>query len=156
MENPTAEKSASKSGKPAYLRLKPIHRAFVDAYLQFKVGVKAMEAIGYTGKRPDQASWRFKRRPDVQEALVERGAEILHGQGINLHDVLSELGTLAFAELPTPMKLGALVKILDYLKPPSQKHEVTGKDGLPLAPTTVYVVSREEAAKVGAELDDSV
>lgn len=53
-------------------------------------------------------------------------------------------------------KIEAAKLRLQWLRQLSERHEVTGKDGAPLPGTTVYMVQKDEADKIGRDLEDKV
>lgn len=53
-------------------------------------------------------------------------------------------------------KVEALNLLAKYLKLLTEKHEHTGKDGAPLPAGPTYIISRQEAAQIGQELDAAV
>ncbi|MGH8276825.1 MAG: terminase small subunit, partial [Steroidobacteraceae bacterium] len=82
----------------AYANLpRPRLRAFVDAYVQTRVGAAAMRAIGYQGKPKSAAriAWGWLQRPEVQAAVAEKRAEATAAAGIETTRVLQEAAALA-------------------------------------------------------------
>lgn len=68
---------------PAYRKLAPRFRTFVDAIVSGKTGALAVLQIRPTLGRPDDLAYHWRQRPDVRAALAERLEAALEDAGIN-------------------------------------------------------------------------
>lgn len=53
-------------------------------------------------------------------------------------------------------KVEALKLLMQHLGALTEKHELTGKDGAPLPSAPVYIIAKEEATQIAADLDAKV
>lgn len=81
--------------KNAYATLKRRQRRFVDEYLLGRKGVEAITAIGFKGKRPEQAAWKMLSRPEVRAAVEERRAVLCEAVGLRQEEVVAGIMKLA-------------------------------------------------------------
>lgn len=90
---------------------------------------------------------------DAARAVVGIDFEALfEGRGEDRHE------TGHIVKVKTAPKVEALRLLGQYLKAWTEKHELTGKDGLPLPSSqqTVYVIEKAEATQIRGDLDERV
>lgn len=106
------------AGLAAYRQLKPVERAFVDAYLSdlsqnaTAAGQKVIEFLA--GKTRDGrnkvAHWhanQMMQKPLVRAAISERVAELTRAMEISAYNVLSEVANIARSSLGHYMEIDA-------------------------------------------------
>lgn len=151
----------------AYHALKRRRQRFVDEYVACGVGAEAFRRIWPNGKRPDSAAWKLLHKPEIQAAVDERKAEAVTAAGRTAQDILRVVGeTMDRCMQTAPVldkfgmpvltekadgtlaqtyafdaknALAAAALLGSFHKLFATKHEVTGKDGAPIAPPVINI-----------------
>ncbi|MEP7313724.1 MAG: terminase small subunit, partial [Pseudomonadota bacterium] len=126
-------------------------RKFVDAIVAGKTNTKAAQIAGYGTLRPDQAASRLIVQPLIRVAIEQRGMQAARDAGVDSSRVLRRLARIAFNDRAKHTdQIRASELLGKHLKLFTEKHEHTGKDGVPLpAPTAAapVILMTPEAAK---------
>jgi phage terminase small subunit len=109
------------SETPVYDRLNWRHKMFVDAWIETGIATKAIQKAGYTGKRPDLAGGKLRRKPKVAQAIAERerlAIKVAGGTAAEVLDVIWDTLRRCRQAEPVIDRFGRQVEI-----------EVEGPDG---------------------------
>jgi hypothetical protein len=151
----------------AYHSLKRRRQRFVDEYVACGVGAEAYRRVWPNTKRPDCAAWKLLRLPEVIAAYDERRLEAVAAAGRTPQEILRVVGeTMDRCMQTAPVldkfgmpvltekadgslapaytfdaknALAAAALLGNFHKLFATKHELTGKDGAPLAPPIINI-----------------
>lgn len=151
----------------AYHLLKRRRQRFVDEYVACGIGAEAFRRVWPNTKRPDSAAYKLLHLPEIAAAIEERKAEAIAASGRTAQEILRVVGeTMDRCRQAAPVLdrmgmpvlgetadgklapvyafdaknvLAAAALLGNFHKLFATKHEVTGKDGVPLAPPIINI-----------------
>lgn len=95
---------------PAYDKLSPQYRRFVDEYLVDYKGSRAATRAGFSKKTARSQASRLLTRDDIQAALAEKAKKIELKLELTAERVLLELARICYADKRKLFKNGRLLK----------------------------------------------
>jgi len=95
------------------VRLTPKRREFVRQYVALNNGAAAARMAGYAVASADREAFRLLSSADIQRALSEYRASIADRLGVTPERIISELATIAFADLGDYVRIVRGEPILD-------------------------------------------